>query len=81
MNVQIPICYFKQFHSEMYKLQFHPYVATMVVSHRKIPKSPTGPSTCKRCKYCLNSLNRKNQLKEIFRLLQKLKDNIQMYVD
>lgn len=82
MNIQIPICYYKQFHSEMYKLQFHPYVTAKVLSQRKIWKSPTGPSTCKRCKYCLNSLNKKTQWKGIFRrLMQKLKDNIQIFIN
>jgi len=65
MNVQIPICYYKQFHSETYKPPFHQYVTTMTVSQRKIWESPTGPSTCKGDTYCLKSLNKNTQWKGI----------------
>jgi len=74
MNVQIPNCYYKQ---------FHPYITAMVELQRKIWKSPTGPSTCKRCKNCLKSLNRNTQWKRIFRRLigLKLQDNIQKSIN
>jgi hypothetical protein len=65
MNAQIPICYYKKYHSEMYETQFHRYVTTMTVSQRKIWESPTGTSTCKRDTHCFKSLNKKTQWKGI----------------
>jgi hypothetical protein len=81
MMLQVPICYYKHFNSEMDKLQVYPYVSKMVPLQRKIWKSPTGHSNFGRCKYCLKNLRMKNQV-GLFRIvMQKLKDNIQTFIN